>query len=256
MRTRNGGPPEGRRSAVARLGTGLLGLVLLAPGCTRPRVAELERYDGRALPRPDRILVQDFAVSPQEVQLDSGLRGRLMQAFSGESVSQQQYQAARETSAALADAVAEGLRRYGIPVQRTTGSAAPGPGRALLVDGQILSVDEGNRTKRTLIGLGRGMSSVEAGVQLYFVEGGAAPRLLERFDASADSGYAPGAAETMGAGAAAGRLASSAALSGAGHGVLEGRSASDTGEARRIGQAIATRIGNYLVQEGWATPPR
>jgi Domain of unknown function (DUF4410) len=34
--------------------------------------------------------VHDFAVRPNEVKLDSGLRGRLTQAFSGESVTEQQ----------------------------------------------------------------------------------------------------------------------------------------------------------------------
>jgi Domain of unknown function (DUF4410) len=227
-------------------------LTLLA--CTPPRVAEEQQYFG-PLPRPDRVLVHDFAVTPTEVKLDSGLRGRLTQAFSSETTSEQQYAAARETSAAMTAALAAGLQRYGLPVDRTSSTEAPGPGRFVLVDGQVLAVDEGNRTRRVMIGLGRGMSSVEIGARAYYLDGRAAPRPLESFNITVDSGYAPGAAETMGAGAVAGRAATSAAVGGGAHAAIEGGRADDVDEAKRAGHALAERIGKFFVRQGWAVEP-
>jgi hypothetical protein len=168
-----------------------------------------------------------------------------------------QYQAARETSAALTQALVDELRKTGIPVERVaSAAAAPGPGRVLVVEGQVLGVDEGNRTRRTMIGLGAGMSSVDVGAQVYVAEGGTPPRLLESFTARADSGRMPGMAETLGVGAAAGRLATSAAVGGAGHVAMEGSRADDVGEARRIGQALADRMKQYFAQQGWIAAQR
>ncbi|MBX9698885.1 MAG: DUF4410 domain-containing protein, partial [Acetobacteraceae bacterium] len=200
------------RRRLALLGA-LAPLPLLA-GCNQPRVAATPAWQGGPLPRPDRILVHDFAVNPSEVRLDSGVRGQLTQALSGQTQSESQLQVARSAAAALAEALASGLGRYGIPVERTARTTTAAPGRELLVTGHLLAVDEGNRTRRRLIGFGRGMSSMEASAQLFLLERGP-PRLIESFTADADSGYAPGAAMTMGAGAAAGRLATAAAVGGA-----------------------------------------
>ncbi len=251
------GPQGGRRRDL--LGhaaiVALLGLPGLA-GCNQPHVDMVQGYQGGRLPPPDRILVHDFAVRPQDVRLDSGLRGRLTQVFSRESTSELQYQAARETSAALSEALVAGLRRYGLPVERTSHPGAPGPGRFLLVDGQLLAVDEGNRTQRVMIGLGRGRSSVEAGAQVYYLDRSAPPRLIETFEARTDSGRAPGMAETMGIGAVAGRLGASAAAGAGAHAAIEGSRADDIAEARRLGEALAQRVGQFLVRQGWVAPPR
>src|SRR5258707_6348653 len=45
---------------------------------------------------------------------------------------------------------------------------SPGAGNRVIVDGQMLSIDEGNRTRRNLIGLGAGHSTVEADMQVYY----------------------------------------------------------------------------------------
>jgi DNA-directed RNA polymerase specialized sigma24 family protein len=56
-------------------------LVLAAgAGCSPPQV-QSQVYQGGPVARPDRVVVHDFAVRPQEVRLDSGLRGRLTQAL-------------------------------------------------------------------------------------------------------------------------------------------------------------------------------
>jgi hypothetical protein len=120
----------------------------------------------------------------------------------------------------------------------------------------VLGVDEGNRTRRTLVGLGAGMSSVDVGAQVYLVEGGAPPRLLESFTARVDSGHVPGMAESLGVGAAAGRLATATAVGGAGHVAMEGSRADDVGEARRLGGALAERIRQYFAQQGWIMAAR
>ncbi|WP_447973698.1 hypothetical protein [Nitrospira sp. Kam-Ns4a] len=56
--------------------------VVLAVGCATAKVETLKEYSGKdPLPRPTRVLVHDFAVSPDEVSLNSGPLARLARAF-------------------------------------------------------------------------------------------------------------------------------------------------------------------------------
>jgi hypothetical protein len=160
-------------------------------------------------------------------------------------------QVARQASWALTEALVSELRAYGLPAERATTLPTGGRGNVMLIEGQIADVDQGNQTRRTLVGLGAGRSSVRADSQLYYQAGTMPPRQLEVFEASIDSGRAPGAAETMGAGAAAGRLATSAGASFGMHALSESRSADSTDEARNLGKALARKIGQFFVQQGW-----
>lgn len=237
------------------LGALLLGLAIA--GCNPARVQGTRDYNGPALPRPERLLVRDFAITPQDVRLDQGIRSRLTRATSDGPLSAQQLQVARQANATLAETLVAQLRQAGIPAERAVGQIGPERGNTALIEGQIVSVDEGNKTRRTLIGLGAGRSSIAADAQLFYREGAAAPRLLETFESSADSGRAPGAAETMGVGAAAGSgIAATAAASAGMHVVSERRAASPEDLARKIAEGLAPRIEQYFASQGWISPNR
>lgn len=81
----------------------------------------------------------------------------------------------------------------------------------LIVDGQFVKIDEGNRLRRMVIGLGMGQSALDTQVQLYQMVNGSAQQLTN-FSTHADSGEMPGAALTAPAGAAAGGAAAAASL--------------------------------------------
>lgn len=227
-------------------------LVLPVAGCSQARIVEEQAYSGPRLPSPSRILVRDFAVSPADVQLDQGLRGRVERAFSTTSPEEQRLAAARAAASALAEALVQALRTSpDLPVERIPPGAAPMPGRSLLVEGRLLAVEEGNRTQRVMIGFGRGEARMEAEAALYWIESGAAPRRIEAFDGTTDSGRAPGMAASLGVGAAARRLATSAALGGGAHAAIEGSRADDIDEAKRIGTALGARVKQFCVTQGW-----
>jgi len=79
-----------------------------------------------------------------------------------------------------------------------------GTQNAPLIKGQLVSIDEGNRTERVIIGLGAGRSDVRAHVQACEVTP-TGSRLLDRIEIDGKSGLTPGMAESMGAGGLAGR---------------------------------------------------
>ncbi len=229
-------------------------LVALASltSCTPARVQTTEAYIGPALPRPEHVVVSYFGISPGEVRLDQGVEARIQRMTSDASLSTQEQQAAQATQVALARALVERLRSYGLSAELETTYRNTYPASTLIVDGQIVGIDRGNRTRRILVGLGAGKSSVSADAELFYVADTASqPRLLMSFQGEADSGRAPGMAETMGAGAVTQHVAESAGAGIALHGASETSRTSDTSEAGRLADALAKRIGTFAVSQGW-----
>jgi hypothetical protein len=226
--------------------------VLALAGCNRARVQTEEAYMGPPKPRPDRILVGYFAISPEQVRLDQGIGARIIRAADDQPLNAQEMKAAQATQVGLANRLVDDLRRYGLPAEHAETAAAPGT--SMLITGQIVAIDQGNRARRILIGLGAGKSSISADMQLYYQDPGVSPRFMTAFQGQADSGRMPGAAETMGAGAVAGSLATSTVVSGALHATSESRGASDSGEARRLADGLAKQIGEFAVSMGWIAP--
>jgi Domain of unknown function (DUF4410) len=233
-----------------RAALAILSLAVVA-ACAPARVQSVADYAGPSLPRPDRVIVYDFAIVPGQVRLDQGVSARIRRAAGGQPVSAQEWQAATATQSALADALTAELASYGLPAVRASSGAVPTEGTSLLVQGQIVGIDEGNRTRRVLIGLGAGRSSVSADAQLYYVAYPAPPRLLSAFQGSSDSGRMPGLAGTMGAGAVAQRLATSAAVGGAMHAGSEARRTGDAANATRLADALGRQIGRFAAAQDW-----
>jgi hypothetical protein len=223
--------------------------MLALAACNRAQVQTEEAYAGPLRARPDRILVGYFAISPEQVRLDQGIGARIVRTAGDQPLTAAELQAAQATQLALANHLVDDLRQYGLPAEHAV--TAEAAGTSLLVLGQIVAIDQGNRTRRILIGLGAGKSSVSADMQLYYQAPGLPPRFMTAYQGQADSGRMPGAAETMGAGAVAGSLASSTVVSGAMHATSETRSASDPREASRLADGLARKIGEFAVSMGW-----
>jgi hypothetical protein len=226
--------------------------VLALAACNKAQVQTEEAYMGPPRPRPDRILVSTFAISPEQVRLDQGIGARIVRTAQDQPPSAAEMQVVRKTQQALANRLVADLRKYGLPAEHAT-TAEP-PGTSVLVAGQIVAIDQGNRTRRVLIGLGAGKSTISADMQLYYQSPGQQPRFMTAYQGKADSGRMPGAAETMGVGAAAGSLGRTAAVSGAMHAGSESRGASDSGEANRLADGLAKQIGEFAVSMGWILP--
>jgi Domain of unknown function (DUF4410) len=235
---------------ITLLATTLAGAVALA-GCAPTEVQSTFQRQG-PMPRPSRVLVYDFSVSPEEVQLDRGLSAELVEAAKGTSRSEQEIQVGHRAARALSDELVKRINGMGLPAQRAVGAPMRW-GDAIVIEGQFLSIDEGNRTERVVIGLGAGRSDVETLVQVYQAQPTGMVRLKE-FSTTAKSGYKPGAAETMGAGAAAGTLAVSAAVTAGGAIASEALGANVEADARRTASDVAEQLQSYFAEQGWIQP--
>ena len=112
----------GRTKALPKTAA-LVGLAVLA-ACTS---TESQMETGAAtLPRPQVVIVDTFAASPDEVTLDEGLSTEVEEAIKahrGDLRTEQEVQASRQVADAIADKLVVEIRDMGLRAER--GSALP-----------------------------------------------------------------------------------------------------------------------------------
>ena len=112
------------------------------------------------------IVVHYFSVSPEEVQSDQMLGSKLAVMVKDVLVNEQGRDAGHKVAYALANDLVEELADQGLSAVRT-GDVPPGLNNILEIRGQFVSIDQGNRTKRNVIGLGADRGDVWTYVQVY-----------------------------------------------------------------------------------------
>jgi hypothetical protein len=243
-------PTAGRAKLLPKTAAFMVLAVLAA--CTS---TESQMETGAAtLPRPQVVIVDTFAASADEVTLDEGLSTEVVEAIKahrGDSRTEQEVQASRQVADAIADKLVVEIRDRGLRAER--GSALPaGVQNAVLIKGQLVSIDEGNRTERVIIGLGAGRSDVRADAQVYEVTP-AGRRLIDTIEVDAKSGLAPGMAETMGVGGLTGHLLVSTVVGGGLHVADEALGANVVADADRSAKGIAKQLSALFGKEGWTS---
>ncbi|MFK4442378.1 hypothetical protein ABH944_002030 [Caballeronia udeis] len=227
---------------------------VLLTGCAGG-VTNVSAFPAASQVRPETIYVYTFASTPDQVKLDGGLLQKVKSQFDSVSTMQKQADSAVEVREQVADEIVKQLQSMGLHAVRAD-SPAPADRNVLIVQGSFDTIDAGNRRRRMLVGLGAGKSQVGTSVQVVYQPAGQMPRLVQSFDAKADSGKAPGVAETAGIGAAAGHVATSAAAGVGLHAVSETKHAGVSADAKRLADSIAKQLAQIGVAEGWMTPDR
>jgi len=254
------------------------GLALALAGCNHAQVSTTsETAPPAGLSAgglPPTIYVAPFATTAAQVQIDPG--GPLKRIENGEPLLQRQhrgllgglfnpqaektnpYQTSSQVTAAELDAstkmqkgIVDALRQLNIPATAAQ-SYQVGMGNAVLLTGQFLTINEGDKMQRIAIGLGVGASYLETQAQLRDL-GRPEDLPMLSFTTQADSGNAPGVAVSGGVGAAVGGTAAI----GAG---VSGLRASKTGTPSDVAHTaaqIADYLKKYYQQQGWrpADPP-
>jgi hypothetical protein len=191
------------------------------------------------LPKPDRVIVYDFTVTPDIVKTDRtpGFHQRMK----GDSKEEVGEQVEEQITSDLFNGLQKQLKSSGIPVDKGT-PGMQAPGNALTIHGTVTKLDEGHRLRRGTVGLGAGASEVETNCQIS-VETGANTALFSELTTVAKSGKKPGAAVTMGAGAAP---AVAGSVTGA-----TAHSSTAQGDSARTGSALAKHIAGLMKAQGW-----
>jgi len=216
--------------------------------CAPTQVKTVSEYGGK-LSRPDRILVYDFAASPDDVDTSKGVIADIEHLVKKAPRTKEEKAVGRHVANALSKALVKEIQNFGLPAERAAGTPSSS-GNMLEIEGQFLSIDEGNRTERVIIGFGLGRTDVKTNVQLYDVTA-QGRRAVEKFTTDAKSGRKPGMAVFVGAGALAGHAAVSTLVSGGVSAASEKFSANVEADAKRTAKEIAKRLGAFFVQQGW-----
>jgi len=220
-------------------------LIVLICGCGQTGVRDIRLVQDRNLPRPTKILIYDFAVSEQEVREYQGI---MRQQPAIKDAAARERALAREVKDALGNELVDQLRPLGFVVERVERGAIVAD-HDLVIDGQFMTVDEGNPLQRLVVGFGTGASLVQSRVQLYQAPDA---RLLMEFTTQSDSGKMPGAAPTLGAGAAAqggvsaGMAAASATVSG-----VRSYNSEVARMAASSGDQVARYLSEFFAKQGW-----
>lgn len=234
------------RLATAFLGTAFA-LALLS-GCAPTKVTPVQPYQGTQMPRPNVVVVTDFLASPDTVKVDTGIGARLRNRLSNTSQSTEQAEDDRRVTAKISQILVAEINKLGLPaIQGNDPTLWRGEAK-LIVGGEILSIDEGNRTRRNMIGLGAGKSDIQARADIYYSSSFGEPRFLQSFAADAQSSRKPGAAETMGVGAATSRAAESGAVTAVSGTEMSG---DVEGDSERMAKAMAAQLAAFFAGQGW-----
>ncbi|HTN71676.1 MAG TPA: DUF4410 domain-containing protein [Methylomirabilota bacterium] len=167
------------------------------------------------LPKPDRVLLFDFAVTPAEAGIDSGI-GSLTQ-------TQEDVRVGKAFAQALSINLVKELRNRGIDAYRANETAPPGETSAS-IKGKFLRDDRGTSTTSTPVGFALSGSQVRTLIQI--LQGtGLKLQLVGEAETATPSNLSAGS----------------------------GANAVEA-DAARTAQAVAERIVGYYKKQGWINP--
>lgn len=224
-------------------------LALLLAGCasTDAEVTQ-HRVEDSKLPYPKAIYVYDFAVSPSEVSYGSVAAPRLTGAVDDPSATEKRTELEHEIANVLANRLVAELQGLGLPAVRWRGTP-PKNDDAYTLEGQFLTIDEGNAAANLIIGFGVGGTEVRVLVQAYHLDDGR-KTLLGEAEVSAESSKAPGLAATLPVGAAVSGTATAASLA-TGVGVVRTVNNKVRKGAEDTAEAIVELLKSKMEEQGW-----
>jgi hypothetical protein len=222
-------------------------------GCGAASVQPLYEQNATGVARPTMVVVYRFAVAADEVTENQGFFSKVERQMSSTPMSDEQRRTARESADRLANDLVTGIQGLGLPVALASPDQPLTP-NTVLITGAFVDINEGNKLRQAVIGLGAGQSSIDTRMRVLIWSGGR-EQVLARFETHVDSGEMPGAALTMGAGAAAtgGVSAGMAAANVAIGGAKAYHSAMDPMIDRMAEKAVAS-LSQYFASQGWISP--
>jgi Domain of unknown function (DUF4410) len=232
------------RRVFCLMGYLIVGIALfILGGCASAKVSQTKSTPG-ALPRPDMVVVFDFAVTSAEIKLDQGLMQKAMRDDSSRSLSTEENQVGHLVANKLADELVKELRKEGIAAVRPGSQLSPSRTTGFLT-GQFVTIDQGNQTQRNMIGFGLGGTELRTRIQLS-QEG----QLVAEAETSTKSSLKPGMLVSAGAAGAAQSVVP-LVVGGAAVVVSEKFTATVEADASRTAKEIVKRMKNAYQARGW-----
>ena len=224
------------------------GCLLFLAGCASSDVEKTEsKAANQELAKPNRIVVADFTASPERIRPGS----EIAEYFEDreEPVTDGERELGYELGASAAEKIVAKLQEIGISAERAAAAGALAPSD-VLIEGYFVTIDQGDKLQRMLIGFGMGAAELRTIAEVYqMTQSGL--KNLGFAEIEAEGGNMPGMLVPLGAGAATGNLARSAAISGGVSVVKEVGPETIEAAAERTASEVVDLIKQGYEKRGW-----
>jgi uncharacterized protein DUF4410 len=211
------------------------------------KVTIISSYSGSAtLPKPEKILIQDFT-PVGDIATDESAAARLHRHISlrhGSDEDSTPEVLTQRVQDSFSKTLIKELAKENIPSEKESHTASTAAATVLIVEGEFIAINEGNKSKRVMIGFGRGASDVKTHVTVSSFTKGKKTVALE-FDVNSASGKKPGAVAAMGGASLA---------VGAAAGDVGDKKGTVQADASRMAQAVAKQIKQFMISQKWIPP--
>jgi Domain of unknown function (DUF4410) len=214
-------------------------------GCATTQVSNRQQLVTGQLPRPNQIWVYDFAATAADVPANSALAGQA----SASPQTAEQIATGRQLGAQIAAELVQQIQSMGLPAARAGAGTVPQI-NDIIIQGYLLSVQEGSAAERLVIGFGSGASELRTAVEGYQMTA-QGPRKLGSGTVDSGGSKGPGAALGVAGLIATGNPAGLIISTGMKvYGEESGRSTVE-GRAKQTAQEIAAVLKQRFQQQGW-----
>jgi hypothetical protein len=227
----------------------LITLGILA-GCASTNVSNRQQLVAGNLARPAQIWVYDFAATPADVSPETSLAGQVTP--DSEPQTAEQIAEGRKLASVITSDLVQQIHDMGLPA--AGGSAATRPQvNDILIQGSILSVQEGSAAKRIAIGFSAGGSEMKVAVEGFQMTANGL-RKLGSGDVGSGGNKTPGSAVGLATLIATGNPAGFIVSTGMKvYGETSGKNTVE-GRAKQIAQEIGDVLKKRFQQQGWIAP--
>jgi hypothetical protein len=222
--------------------------VVMTAGCASTTVTNRQQVATGSLARPAQIWVYDFAATPADVPPESSLAG---EASSTPPQSAEEIAEGRKLASQITSALIQEIQGMGMSAAR--GSAATRPQlNDVVIEGSILSVEQGSAAERVAIGFSAGQSEMKVAVEGFQMTPNGL-RKLGSGDVGSTGNKTPGSAVGLAVLIAthnpAGFIVST------GMKVYGEKSGSNTvqGRAKQIAEEIGDALKKRFQEQGWVS---
>ncbi len=204
-------------------------------------------YTGPAtLLKTERVWVKDFTVRG-DVVIDGSLAARmhrhsLLGGGSGDATPEGVVQ---QIETSFTKTLTGELKKQQMETDRMPDGVGALGGTYLIVEGEFIGVNEGDKTKRVMIGFGKGASDIKTHIIISLVENGNRTVVLES-NLNSQSGKKPGAIIGLGGGNVA---------VGAVTGDVGDKKSTVLGDASRMAKVVAKQVEAVMIAQRWVPAP-
>lgn len=152
----------------------LVPILVAALGCASTKVSDVDEYSGGQLPKPGRIIVDNFVVTPDD--LPAWAQTQLEVAPPTKPMTPKELEAGRKLGASVAGELVQKIDAMGLNAVTAAGQPPPRQNDLVMV-GYFTSVDTGSAVERVVVGFGEGDASLQTHVAAYRMNAGSLQKL-------------------------------------------------------------------------------